>query len=161
MEFEQLYKTFYKQVLSVVRKYDVDIEDYAQTFWLKVYKLNNTFVSAAHFMTYARTAIRNMYITEYRKKKEGPAYDDVDFQYQDIESSSLIEYVIADLEYKEKECVSEFINGEHITAIAKRHRLPRYKVERLIYNVQKRYIKEKNTRRSIFKVCGCHRDKSK
>lgn len=157
MEFEQLYKTFYKQVLSVVRKYDVDIEDYAQTFWLKVYKLNNTFVSAAHFMTYARTAIRNMYITEYRKKKDGLIYDDVDFQYKDIEFFDLIEYVVADLEHKE--CVIEFINGEHITAIAQKHRLPRCKVERLIYNVQKRYIKEKNTRRNIFKVCGHHRDK--
>lgn len=160
MEIEELYKKHHKQILLVARKYKTEYtpEDLAQKFWYYVCKLNNEFENDAHFMTYARKALKNIYLTIQRKGKYMESFDDVDLCFKDIEFSSLIERVISGLSDDEKTYVYEFIDGEYTSNIAIKHNISRSNLARLIKNVQKRYIEEKNKCGSVFKICEYNRN---
>lgn len=166
MTFEELYNAYHHNVMRTINSYvkhmffSVDTkEDIAQTFWMNLYKLGNTFDNEAHFMTYARTSVRNICISLIRKEMTrnelvAKLRRNLSSSYHiTIDKDLIIEQVIAYLNDEEKTCVIRFMDGDYISHIIDKQEIKRERVYRLIKNVQKRYIKEKNTRRKIFKIC--------
>jgi RNA polymerase sigma factor (sigma-70 family) len=166
--FDELYEKYNKRILNIAKTCSMTLayekcetpEDITQNFWVRLYQLDNNFLNEAHFMTYARTAIRNYCISlarkhEFRVRRTQKYLLDNDTTYNiHPDQSTIIDRIIEYLEDdEEKNCLFDYLHGESITHIAREYKINRRRVCKVIDNAQKRYKEKKILRERFLSIC--------